>query len=140
MNQYFTLTLPPKVSTSSIYRALTKGLGYSRKVIYEKATQQVMKDKNHFIATLRFYSKNPEMAILVDESNKSRSAARRKYGWSRIGTPVSYRSTLFNMNIRYFLIGVADCFGFVIPACDIVLHQYTEKEENKPKIKQSELF
>ena len=30
------------------------------------------------------------------------------------------------------MIGAADCHGFVIPACDIVLHRYREKDEEKP--------
>ena len=35
------------------------------------------------------------------------------------------------MDVRYTLIGAADCFGFVIPACDFVLHNYKEKEGEK---------
>ena len=66
------------------------------------------------------------MAIFVDESNKDRIAARRKNG-----TRVNYHS-LFNMDSRYTFIGVADCFGFVIPACDIIMHKYREKEEYAP--------
>ena len=71
------------------------------------------------------------MLIFVDESNKDRNAGRRKYGWVPKGTQVNYRS-LFNMDTRYTLIGVADCFGFVVPACDVVLHKYKEKDEQKP--------
>jgi hypothetical protein len=119
------------LSYSSVYRALTIGLGYSRKVVNEKASQAVFRQKVSFVETLRHLLKTPEMAVFVDESNKDRKAARRKYGWSKVGTPVNYRS-LFNMDTRYTLIGVADCFGFVIPACDIVLHRYKEKEEHKP--------
>ena len=36
------------------------------------------------------------------------------------------------MDIRYTFIGGADCFGFVPGACDVVLHQYKEKEDHKP--------
>jgi transposase len=71
------------------------------------------------------------MVIFIDESHKDRKAARRKYGWSLAGTPVNYRA-LFNMDIRYSLIGVADCFGFVMSACDLVVHKVKEKEEMKP--------
>jgi hypothetical protein len=80
---------------------------------------------------MNLYIEIPEMAIFVDESNKDRKAARRKYGWSAIGTPLNYRA-LFNMDVRYTLIGVADCFGFVISGCELVEHTYKEKEEMKP--------
>jgi len=80
---------------------------------------------------MHFYIERPEMAIFIDESNKDRKAARRKYGWSPVGVPVAYRG-LFNMDTRYTFTGVADCFGFVHPACDVVMHQYKEKEEQKP--------
>lgn len=118
-------------STSSISYAIQTKLKYSRKIVYEKATQQVAQDKENFIRTMREYIVKPEMAIFIDESNKDRKAARRKYGWSAEGTPVNYRS-LFNMDTRYTLIGAADCFGFVVPACQVVLHKYKEKDEHKP--------
>ena len=53
------------------------------------------------------------MAVFVDESNKDRKAARRKYGRSPINTPANYRS-LFNMDTRYTFIGAADFNGFII--------------------------
>jgi len=71
------------------------------------------------------------MAIFIDKSNKDRKAARRKFGWPRKGYQVNLRA-LFNMDIRYTFIGAADCFGFVPGACDVVLHQYKEKEDHKP--------
>jgi hypothetical protein len=125
------IKLRRELSYSSVYRALTKGLHYSRKVINEKASQAVQKEKDNFVETLKHLMKKPEMAIFIDESNKDRKAARRKYGWSRVGTPVNYRS-LFNMDTRYTFIGAADCFGFLIPACDIVTHRYKEKDDHKP--------
>ena len=36
------------------------------------------------------------------------------------------------LDTRYTLIGAADCLGFVIPACDVCLHRYREKEDEKP--------
>jgi hypothetical protein len=44
-------------------------LKYSRKVVYEKATQQIKVDKDRFIDTLRFHVKKPEMAIFIDEES-----------------------------------------------------------------------
>jgi len=53
---------------SSICKRLRK-LKYSRKVVYEKATQQIKVDKDRFIDTLRFHVKKPEMAIFIDEES-----------------------------------------------------------------------
>ena len=41
-------------------------------------------------------------------------------------------SITLNMDTRYTLIVVTDCFGFVNPTSDIVLHRYKEGEEHKP--------
>ena len=118
-------------SKTSISKVLRKTLKYSRKVVYEKASQAISRQKNEFIEALKHYLKTPEMALFIDESNKDRIAARRKYGWSKIGVPVSFRAQ-FNRDARYTFIGAADCFGFVIPACDYVLHYTKEKEEQLP--------
>jgi hypothetical protein len=104
--------------------------GYTRKVVYPKAAQQRAQEKANFLSTLRHHLKTAEMAIFVDESNEDRKAAPRKYGWSKAGTPVDYRA-LFSMDIRYTFIGVADCFGFVQFACDVVLHKYKENDKHK---------
>jgi len=42
-----------------------------------------------------------------------------------------YRS-LLNMDTRCTFIGVAECFGFVIPACEILMHRCEETDEHKP--------
>jgi len=118
-------------SMSSISRRLRGRLGYTRKVIYEKASQQQSVQREGFIANMRHLLENPEMAIFIDESNKDRKAAKRKYGWSKKGQPVHFRAP-FNRDIRYTFIGAADCYGFVVPACDFILHKCKEKEEIAP--------
>ena len=115
---------------SSIHKQL-KRLQYSRKIVYEKASQAIDAEKQDYIATLRQYLKRPEMAIFVDESNKDRVAHKRKYGWSKVGTPVNFKIK-FNSDVRYTLIGAANVKGFVTAACQTILHQYSGKEEHKP--------
>ena len=115
----------------SISKRLRQHLNYSRKVVCEKATQQRLNEKLEFIVASKHYIQKADMVIYIDESNKDRKAARRKYGWSAKGTPANYRS-LFNMDTRYTFIGAANYLGYVIPACDIVLHRYREKDEEKP--------
>ena len=117
-------------SLSAISKQLTR-LNYSRKLVYEKASQAIYREQQAFIATMRHLLKRPEMAIFVDESNKDRVAAKRKYGWSKVGVQANYKKK-FNADTRYSLLGAADCFGFVIAACETVLHKYKEKEEHAP--------
>ena len=126
-----TLKLGRKIRGSTISYVLRKRLGYTRKKLFTKASQYVEKEKNDFIETLRFFLQKPEMAIFIDESHKDRSASRRKYGWSKKGTPVNYTS-MFNTDRRYTLVGVADCFGFLLDACETVQHNVMEREEEKP--------
>jgi transposase len=119
-----------RYSCSSISRRLERG-GYSRKVVYEKAKQQNAREKRNFQETLKAVLKTPEMALFIDESNKDRKAARRKWGWSKVNVAVQFRA-LFNMDIRYTFIGAADCFGFVSAACETIMHKHKEKEEFAP--------
>ena len=55
----------------------------------------------------------------------------RRLGASVVGLKSGRLSITLNMDTRYILIVVADCFGFVNPTCDKVLHRYKE-EEHKP--------
>ena len=100
-------------------------MNYSRKVVYEKASQKVRREQEDFKKTMEMRITRPEIAIFVDESNKDRKAARRKHGWSLVGTQVNYRDT-FNQEHQVYLLGAAYCFGFVIPACDVVTHHCPE--------------
>jgi len=119
-----------KFSPSAILRRL-KHLGYSRKVVFEKTSQAIGRDMRQFISALKLHLDDPEMAIFVDESNKDRKAARRKYGWSLVGRAIKYRSP-FNRETRFTLIGAADCYGFVTSACDIILHNDPSRSDQQP--------
>ena len=105
--------------------------GWTRKVVYAKATQAIARHQRHFTASLHYYITSPKMAIFLDESNKDRKAARRKYGWCPRGERVSYRQE-FDREVRYTMLGAADCHGFIVHACDVVLHKCAEKEECPP--------
>ena len=106
-------------------------LSFSRKVVHENATQAIAAKKAGFINTLWTALAKPEMAIFIDESKKDRKAAKRKYGWDLKGSDPNYH-TLFNMDIRYTLIGAAGCFSFVQSACDTLMHAYFEKDQMPP--------
>ena len=98
-----------KYSPSQTSKRLRDTLKYSRKVVYEKAAQRNEREIENLIETLKFCIEKPKMAMFVHKSHNDRKAARRKYGWSPIGTQVNYRAP-FNMDVRYIFIGVADCF------------------------------
>jgi transposase len=104
-------------------------IGLTRKKVYEKASQALQVRKDVFVSAMRSMAKKPEMLLFIDESSKDRLAARRTYGWSKVGTRVNYRAP-FNMDIRYTLIGAADCFGFVQHMCEVVMHHVDGKEES----------
>jgi type II secretory pathway component PulK len=63
-----TIELGRNITYTSVYRALTSttyNLGYSRKVVDEKASQAVDQERKDFITTLQHYVKTPEMEIFV---------------------------------------------------------------------------
>jgi hypothetical protein len=117
-------------SISTMWRMLTAH-GYTRKKVYEKASQVIQLRKDIFIEAMRLAIKNVEMVIFIDESSKDRHAARRSHGWSKRDVRVHYR-VRFNMDIRYTLIGCADCYGFVPHMCDVVMHKVDGKKESAP--------
>jgi transposase len=119
-----------KISGNVISKRM-KVEGYSRKVIYAKAVQQNKRDKEQFINTMRFHITKPEMALFIDESNKDRTAAIRKFGYGAVGKQLN-RKTVFNRDIRYTFLGAANMYGFVFSACDVVPHFYKEKEDHQP--------
>ena len=84
-----------------------------------------------FVYNLRLLLKKPEMAIFIDETHKDRSAARRNRGWSLKGIEIDY-SESFNWDIRYTLIGAADCYGFVPEICEAIPHDVNGKIEEEP--------
>ena len=51
-----------------------------------KLVNKSLEKKLTFISSVELLITKPEMAIFVDESNKDRKGAKRKYGWSPIGT------------------------------------------------------
>ena len=84
-----------------------------------------------FIANMRLVLKTPEMALCIDETQKDRKAARRKRGWSPKGIEIVYNEP-FNTDIRYTMIGAADCYGFISHMCETIMHEVNGKVESDP--------
>jgi transposase len=117
-------------AVSSIWKRL-KAVGYTRKVVYAKATQAIAAEQRLFIEVLRQLVKTPEMAIFVDETAKGRNDARRKYGWSKVNTQVDWK-TAYNVGVKYTVIAAADYKGFVLGACATRVHMLHDKQELPP--------
>ena len=61
-----------------------------------------------------------EQIICIDESHKSKAAARRRRGWGRGGRGNRLVKTDFFADDKSFsLMGAFDVNGFVVPACHI---------------------
>ncbi len=82
-----------------------------------------------FIANMRLVLKTPEMALCIDETQKDRKAALRKRGWSLKGIEIVYNEPI-NTDIRYTMIGAADCYGFVSHMCETIMHEVYGKIES----------
>ena len=132
MVDFMKKTFGVKVSISSMWNNLRRR-GYTRKKVYEKASQAIQLRKDMFVAALRVAlmssgEPRPEMLLMIDESSKGRKDGKRTHGYSKGGLPVNYHHP-FNRDISYTLIGVADCFGFVPHMCGTVMREIVEKEE-----------
>ena len=103
-------------------------LGYSRQVVYEKALQQNAMERERLISTMEFLLVRVDMGIWIDESNKDRKAMRHRYGWAPKGTQAEV-SNYYNQDRRYTLIAACDYIGFILEACDTVMHTVHEKQE-----------
>ena len=79
---------------------------------------------------MKFYITKPGMAIFIDESNRTEKLQEGNMAGFLPGLKWIYKP-LFDIDTRYTLIGVVDCFGFVIPACETDLHKHKEKDEHK---------
>jgi transposase len=130
MKDFFEDEFNAKVSISAISKRLKKE-NYSNKKIYTKACQAIEALKSMFIANMRSVLKTPEMALFIDETQKDRKAARRKRGWSLQGIEIVFNEP-FNTDIRYTMIGAADCYGFVPHMCETIMHEVHGKIESDP--------
>ena len=106
-------------------------LGFTRKVIQRKASQARERQRQDFVETLTYMVDDAEMLLFLDESNKDRVAALRKWGWSKKGEGCNFHE-LFNWDTRYTFAGAADVYGFVPQACETFLHKVDGKEESQP--------
>jgi len=98
-------------------------------VVYEQVSQQLEKEIGDFWGPWSIVWGQPKRWFFVDEGNKDRKAARRKYGWAPVVTRMYYCAT-FNLQISYTFIGLASYFGFLIPpGRGVVLHQLIGKQE-----------
>ena len=111
-------------------------IGWSRKVVHEKASQRVEADRQDFLLQLRMDGDCKEQFLWLDETNKGRDSAKRKRGWSEIGERASYFSS-FDTKVQYTLIACADCFGFVPELCETFVHRRDGKEVLKPLDKEA---
>ena len=130
MRDFFEESFSVKVSISAISKRL-KSENFTNKKIYTKACQAIEALKSMFIANMRLVLKTPEMALFVDETQKDRKAARRKRGWSLRGIEIVFNES-FNTDIRYTMIGAADCYGFVPHMCETIMHEVNGKVESDP--------
>jgi transposase len=130
MVTYMMTTFQKGCSISQMSRLL-KSHGYTRMKVYEKACQAIQLRKDLFVGALRVAVTRADMVLFIDESSKDRLSARRRFGYGKKGKRINYRAP-FNMDTRYTLIGCADCYGFVLQMCDVVMHRVDGKEESKP--------
>jgi DDE superfamily endonuclease len=105
----------------TIWREL-KRRNYSLQVACDQASQRSEEERDQYIKVLNILCYRPGLLIFLDETQKSRNAARRRRHWScRGSTPVrkvGYYGPDFDP--RYTMIGACDMNGFIQEACEVI--------------------
>jgi transposase len=113
-----------KWAHNTIWRRL-HDLGYSLQVAVQRARQAQVAEQHSFYWRLSNFVSDARQIILIDETHRSKNAARRRRAWSLRGqTPVVYSEFEENFRKRYTMIGAANINAFIPSACEIV-----EREE-----------
>ena len=101
-------------------KASLGGIGYSRKVLEERAAQASAKEQLLYKCCVASVP-DPAMLVFLDESHKSRADGRRRYGYGPRGRSIIQRY-LFDSsgNANYTLIAAVDKSGFIKEACRVV--------------------
>jgi len=110
-----------KKSTKSIWKALHDKLNYRFKVYTEIALQRNEEEHAKYKHALKLMLRNPQMAILIDETSKDKNTGRRRRMWALRGKKAEWKAIFAPENVEGFLmIGAADVNGFVPDACELV--------------------
>ena len=113
----------------TIWRYVSKYLGYSLQTLASIAKQQSEIERNTFKNALEILlDGKPEMLIMVDETHKDRNAARRRKGWGKRNSGGVSLNAWYSAVPCFTMIGVADVNGFIDTACHTVMREALSAE------------
>jgi hypothetical protein len=118
--------------TSTLWTQM-KNLGYVLKVAVFRAIQQSEVEREMYFHRLEDAISNINQVVIIDETQKSRNASRRRRGWVRRGHQlVLDREFEEDFKVRYTLVGACDVHGFITDACRMI-----ERERDRRKNKRN---
>jgi transposase len=121
-----------RYSDPTIWRALTKTLGYSLQVVTNRARQQDEEQRDAYLAALRDLVHDPKLVVFIDETAKDLNSARRRRHWSKKQkTPI--RDAFFvgdNASKRWTMLSACDVQGFILEACELVERETSSNDAN----------
>lgn len=109
------------LSTSTIYKVLTKDIKWSLQIADESAREKNEIDRAEHLATLYEITTDPSQFVFVDETSKDGKVHLRKRLWQPINghTPIS-RYFADHAQYCYTMIGACDIEGFIPEACELI--------------------
>jgi len=114
---------------STVWRVLTRRLGYSLKVYSEIASQRSEIRRHRYKMALSVLVSCPEQVLFIDESHKGRNEGRRRRAWFPRGAAAEIQR-LHRDEPSYTFLGAANINGFVTAACDIVWRKKVTIEDS----------
>lgn len=109
------------VSTSTIWKVLTRELRWSLQIAQVAARQRNEIDRANHQATLHEITANPKQFVFVDESSKDKASSVRRRVWM----PINNNNTISRYfsdgrENSYTLVAAADMDGFIPEACELI--------------------
>ena len=97
-------------------------MGFSCRKIFEVANQIDYRERCAYRLQILERCFYPEMLVTIDETSKGKGDGCRDRMWLGRGLEPNILR-FFGNDVRYSMIAAADCNGFIIPACSVVLRE-----------------
>jgi transposase len=108
-------------SATYLWKRLHASVGYSLKVIVNKAKQRDEEERKEYQEFMEEFVDSPSQLVYLDETARGRNASRRRRTWFKRGQQPVRDAYFEDDNAkRYTMIAACDINGFIIDTCETI--------------------